>query len=132
MGIFSKKPGGTTVGNALRMIGKQASKAIAGYTGINLPLGEGLNKIEVGQTKTNQQLLDEQDMAARGLYPAPAKKPISFGIGIDARTGMETPVSQFVNNLRGSAQGTNSLMKFLPIAIIAALGLLFYSVMKKK
>src|SRR4051794_22848229 len=59
MGLFSKKPGGTFFGNLLRVGGNAVSQA-AGVPGL---LGTGANKIEVGQTKTNGQLIKEATAA---------------------------------------------------------------------
>lgn len=67
MGLFSKKAGGTFFGNLLRGVGSAVSGGL---------LGKGMSRIEVGQTKTNKQLMREaKAIAAAGGTPTMIAPP---------------------------------------------------------
>lgn len=62
--IFKKKPGGTAVGNLLRT-------AASSIPVVGTVLGQGGNRIEVGQTKTNNQLImDDYNNRLAGVTTA--------------------------------------------------------------
>lgn len=63
MGLFSKKPGGTFFGNLLRGV----SSSLTGGA-----LGQGLNRIEVGETKTNKELMKENDVKMKEMQTMPS------------------------------------------------------------
>jgi len=70
--LFKKKPGGTLVGNLLRGVANQATGGI---------LGNGAARIEVGQSQTNAQLGQRQEVIpqvaailAENAYEIPAVK----------------------------------------------------------
>lgn len=65
--LLKKKPGGSTVGNLLR----KTVQVAQGYVGVDLGLGSGANRIEIGQTKTNKELADEQAVNPNGLLGQP-------------------------------------------------------------
>lgn len=67
MGLFKKKAGGTFFGNLLRGVGSAVSGGL---------LGKGMGRIEVGQTKTNKQLMREaKAIAAAGGTPTMVAPP---------------------------------------------------------
>lgn len=98
MGLFSKKPGGTFFGNLLRGV---ANKATGGI------LGNGLNKIELGQTKTNRKLLSEPIGFSSGR--GTTSNPINLAettISSESDSGFKdhTFIGKLFNEFRGEAK----------------------------
>ncbi|MBC9933324.1 hypothetical protein [Chitinophaga qingshengii] len=88
MGLFSKKAGGTFFGNLLRGVGSAVSGGL---------LGKGMSRIEVGQTKTNRQLMKEaKAIAAAGGTPMMVAPPT------------ENKVTTTTKNVVGSLLGNGS------------------------
>jgi hypothetical protein len=87
--IFKKKPGGTFVGNLIRT---SASTLTGGL------IGAGLNRIEVGQTKTNATLASEAAGTAAATGQLPNEAAIRLALQRQ-QAGIAENVQNAGNNL---------------------------------
>lgn len=72
MGLFTKKAGGTLFGNLLRGVSNKLTGGI---------LGNGANRIEIGQTKTNAQLAKEAQSLQDQINQSQATINAGFSLG---------------------------------------------------
>lgn len=128
MGLFSKKPGGTLFGNLLRGVSSMASNVFTQNTGVNLGLGSGAGRIEVGQKFTNKEILANPDLfipqgenrtvgeikkagGTPGIVPdwftAGQKPPDPYLAVEGGKGGPGASILDFFKNLGGTVANTN-------------------------
>ncbi len=122
--IFKKKPGGTALGNLLR----GASSAATGGV-----LGQGLNKIEAGNSVTNKQILIADSMMNGETYSNPT---INL-LGDKAVNGLAVGLSQSkeVQGLGlkvGMAWVQENILKVLLGLTAVGYGVYYFFIKKKK
>jgi len=101
--IFKKKPGGTFFGNLLRSGASAASGGI---------LGQGANRIELGQTKTNAELATEAGLPPENV----GAQVLASVVGVAAATP------------QGTALATNAGLEWVKsklVWIVMGVGLIF-------